>query len=303
MTPHRFGQHMDVIHKLGLRSIPLSRLFRIINGQEHMDRPFVVITFDDCTADNWIYAVPELLRRKMVGVFFAITDFLVPGEIRPRADQTRSTDPGQPFPEIMRDAIAGNCQGFMTQAEVRTLVHDLGMEVYSHSAAHQACFTTRNVCGVLGDNRHWSHEALSGQSDPTTPVHAVGSAYAHPGFGLDWHGHPLNLMPEHNRLQFCLNDFSRSKHMLETLLEQQCPYLCLPWGHYDKVTLDAARQAGYAGALTLDRTPVGLGTDPMRVGRLAVKDGKSHWWLAIKTMLMTTTATTAWIKAQTGRTA
>ena len=33
--------------------------------------------------------------------------------------------------------------------EVRAVVHDLGMEVFSHSAAHQACFTSTERIGFL----------------------------------------------------------------------------------------------------------------------------------------------------------
>jgi peptidoglycan/xylan/chitin deacetylase (PgdA/CDA1 family) len=114
----------------------------------------------------------------------------------------------------------------------------------------------------------------------------VGSAYAHAGFGLDWSGRPLDLGTPAERLAFCLDDFSSSKARLETVLEQPCPFLCLPWGEYDDVTLEAARQAGYEGVLNLQAGRVGPGTDPMRIGRLAVKDRKSLARLGLKTALL-----------------
>ncbi len=287
MTPQKFGGHLDLLRKMGFRTIGLSRLFKAVTGGTALLGPAMVITFDDCTLDNWVYAVPELIQRDMVGVFFAITDFLRPGQARPRADQAAPLEPIPAFPDIMRNALHGHVQGFMNQAEIQSLVHDLGMEVYSHSAAHQACFINSEHAGFLADNSHWSHRFLCGpDSPPETPVHPVGSAYAHAGFGLDRHGRPLELNPEPARLAFCLEDFSASRIFLESVLNRPCPFLCLPWGQYDGVTLKAAAQAGYSGVLNLDRTPVGPGTDPMRTGRLAVRDRKSRPWLALKTLAL-----------------
>ena len=287
MTPEKFGRQMDLLSKLGLETISLARLHRIILGQDQPTGPSVVVTFDDCTLDNWVYAVPELLRRGMRGVFFAITDFLVPGQVRPRADQGWQPTDMPPLGDIMRRAIRGHCEGFMNHGEVRALVRETGMEVYAHSAAHQACFINGDHAGFLCEGKHWSHEALCGPDcPPDTPVHPVGSAYAHGGFGLDWTGQSLTLRTREERLAFCLEDFTSSRTRLENILEQPCPFLCLPWGEYDDVTLEAARAAGYQAVLNLAGGYVGKGTDPMRIGRLAVKDRKTLAWLAAKAGLL-----------------
>jgi len=287
MTPEKFGRHLDLIKKLGFQTISLATLFRIIQGQMPQASPCVVITFDDCTLDNWVYAVPELLRRSMHGVFFAITDFIQPGPTRLQAGQTTAPLPVPAFGDIMQQAVAGNCDGFMNEAEIHAAVHDLGMEVYSHSAAHQACFTRAEQTGTLGENRHWSHDALCGQdARADAAVHPVGSSYAHAGFGLDWNRRPLALKTDQERLAFCLKDFSAAKARMEDLLGQSCPFLCLPWGEYDDITLAAARKAGYQGVLNLEAGYVGPGVDPLRIGRLAVKDRKTPSWLGLKTLLL-----------------
>jgi len=287
MTPEKFGRHLDLIKKLGFQTISLANLHRIIQGQLPPAGPSVVITFDDCTLDNWVYAVPELLRRNMHGVFFAITDFIQSGQPRLRADQTMNPPAVPVFGDIMQQSLSGNGEGFMNEAEIRAMVHELGMEVYSHSASHQACFTRAEQTGILGDNRHWSHAALCGKdADTGTAVHPVGSSYAHAGFGLDWSGQPLALKTDQERLAFCLKDFSTAKTQLETLLDHPCPFLCLPWGEYDDITLAAAKEAGYQGVLNLEAGYVGPGADPMRIGRLAVKDRKSMPWLGLKTLLL-----------------
>ena len=295
MTPQKFGRQLDLIKKLGFQTIGLATLHRIILGQMPQAGPSVVITFDDCTLDNWAYAVPELLRRNMQGVFFTITDFIQPGQVRLRADQTMQPATVPAFGEIMRLALSGNNDGFMNEGEIRAVTHDLGMEVYSHSARHQACFTRAERIGVLGENRHWSHAALCGpDSDARTAIHPVGSAYAHAGFGLDWNGRPLALATDEERLVFCLKDFSAGKARLEKLLGQPCSFLCLPWGEYDHVTLAAAKKAGYQGVLNLEAGHVGPGLDPMRIGRLAVKDRKTLPWLGLKALLLAHQALAPW---------
>lgn len=287
MTPEKFGAQLDLIARLGFRTMRLDRLYDAAENHIPLTEPTVAITFDDCTLDNWVYAVPELAKRGMSGVFFAITDFIRPGAPRLRADQTDQPATCPAFPAIMRDALTGDCAGFMNESEIRALVHDLGMEVHVHSAAHQACFLGTKPVGVLGENRHWSHAALCGPKAPGhTPVYPVGSAYAHPGFGRGWDGRPLELAPTDRRLDFCRRDFVRAKKRLETILGQASPFLCLPWGHYDAVTLDAARLAGYAAVLTLDRASAFQGQGPVRIGRLAVKDKKSRPWLAFKTLCL-----------------
>jgi peptidoglycan/xylan/chitin deacetylase (PgdA/CDA1 family) len=280
MTPEKFGSHLDLIRKMGFETISLARLHDVITGKEKLTFPAIVITFDDCTLDNWIYAVPELLRRNMTGVFFAITDFLRPGEARPRADQ--GDQPRIPrFDEIMNQTLQGNCEWFMNHAEVRLLVHDLGMEVYSHSAAHQACFTSHKPNGTLGDAKHWSHKTLCGpDATADSPVYPTGSAYAHAGFGLDWNGSPLHLQDDEARKFFCLQDFRRSKTSLELILGHPCPFICLPWGQYNNDTVSSALQADFTGVLTLDREFTGMNSNAQSIGRLAVKDKKSLPWLA-----------------------
>lgn len=285
MTPEKFGRHLDLIRKMGFETISLARLHDVVTGKDELGFPAVVVTFDDCTLDNWVYAVPELLRRNMTGVFFAITDFLRPGKARPRADQ--GSRPHIPrFDEIMGQALQGHCEWFMNHDEIRALVHDLGMEVYSHSAAHQACFTSDKPDGTLGDGKHWSHKALCGpDATADTPVYPTGSAYAHAGFGLDWTGKPLRITEQGERLALCLDDFGRAKKEVETILDRPCPFLCLPWGQFDDTTLAAGAQAGYRAALTLERTFVGPGSPAERIGRIAVKDAKNQAWLRNKLFL------------------
>lgn len=143
------------IQKLGFQTISLAHLHDVITGRKKLQTPSVVVTFDDCTLITGCTRY-RTSRRGMRGVFFAITDFLVPGQPRPRADQTDRPETVSSFFEIMRSALDGHCAGFMNQAEIRTLVHDLGMEVYAHlprirpasSTRDESAFSTKTDTGA-----------------------------------------------------------------------------------------------------------------------------------------------------------
>ena len=162
----------------------------------------------------------------------------------------------------------------------------ISMEVYAHCRTSSPLHQHRSE-GRLADNM-WSHATLCGPTATgDTPVHPIGSAYAHPGFGFDRHGRHLDLGMDAKRLAFCLEDFARAKVKMESIFDQSCPFLCLHWGQYDQITLDAAAGAGYANALTLDRIRVNRRAKrsmPMCMGRLAVADHKSRFWLASRTL-------------------
>lgn len=279
MTPEKFGRHLDIITKTGFRTVGLRHLHAVICGSIPMREPLAVVTFDDCTLDNWFYAVPELVQRDMTAVFFAITDYLLPGTARSTTSPHVVPQKMPAFGDIINRAAAGDASGFMNQDEIRGLIHH-GMEVYSHSAAHQPCFTDRTASGTLHNSTHWSHSSLVGPDrHMSSPIYPVGSAYAHRGFGFDWHGQPLRLDTDAERKTFCIDDFTRSKSCLEAVLKRPCPFLCLPWGQYDDITIDAARQAGYDAVLTLDRTPTTFSPETYTIGRRAVRDKKTDLWL------------------------
>ncbi len=287
MTPQQFGRQLDLLLALGLRTMRLDALLESLASGKRPSDPSVVLTFDDATVDNWIHAVPELVKRNMTAAFFTITDFIAPGVPRVRADEATAPPTTENFGQVMARAVRGDCSGFMNQDELRFVERDLRMEVYAHSAAHQACFVSTRQVGLLGQAMHWSHPLLCPpNSPPGTPVHDVGSAYANNGFGPSWQGRPLDLHGPEHRARFCLEDFSRAKRSLEQLLGHSCPFLCLPWGQYDDITLTAAAKAGYQAVLTLDRTTShDSRSGILTFGRMAVKDGKSTAWFLRKLLL------------------
>jgi glycosyltransferase involved in cell wall biosynthesis/peptidoglycan/xylan/chitin deacetylase (PgdA/CDA1 family) len=228
---------------------------------------------------HWLYAAPLLAERGMTGVFFAVTDFIRPGPVRGRAEAPRP----MPASEAFRRALAtGDCAAFMNESELAALVQDLGMEVYSHSAAHKGCFRSLRRTGSLSARAHWSVWGIYGEEHDGLPLFERGSAYAYNGY---WPRFRAGAAPaftfrsDADRYAFCLEDLQRSLHRISGINRAPRQLLCWPWGQFDRVALDACRNAGFSGAFTLERSPNGPGTDPFNLGRIRVGPTKTAQWL------------------------
>lgn len=291
MTPEKFGRHLDWIQKFGFETISVIDLYDFYIKKKHIHKPYVAITFDDCTIDNWLYAIPELYRRNMKASFFAITDFIKEGRVRKISTAITKNQNDLSFESIMKNAIAGKFEGFMNTEEVTQASAKYGMEIYSHTASHQSCFTKKEHSNTSRKQNHWSYDSLKGNLNEKEILnHKIGSAYAFSGFGNDWNDNPLNTATPDNRFIFCLNEFSRSKIFLEKLLHKPCQFLCLPWGQYDDITLNAAKKAGYSAVLTLDNFNfLNFKSNNIinRIGRFPIKDKKSIFKIMTKILFKT----------------
>lgn len=276
MDPDLFARHLDTILDMGFTTIPARTLWEIATGRapardKDRKKP-IVLTFDDCLVSNWLTAAPLLAERGMTGAFFAVTDFIGDGPVRTggTAPKPRSTE------ETFRAALEeGDFSGFMNRAELLALVHDLGMEVHSHSSRHQGCFAT-----LREEPPHW---AASGIHPPGSdlPHFRVKSGYAYNGFWpVDRNGETIFVRrtPERRR-QDCLEDFTRSLAAVREINQADVQLFCWPWGHFDAYSEAALKQAGFQGAFTLERGFNGPGTNPFRINRIGVAKNQPESWL------------------------
>lgn len=283
----RFEAHLDCIRSLGFATIPASRLYEICLGRSKPKGRELLLTFDDAHLSNWIHAVPLLAARGMTAAFFAVTDCI--GEGRRRTIET--APPLKSMPESFIDALKGNTSQFLNAAELQALVRDFGMEVYSHGGRHQACFRSLKRTGVFDAKAHWACHGIHPRQDPGLPVFELGSAYAYNGFWPDAaavgpDGLPaLRLRSDAERLAFCRQDLARSIEAIRALNRSGLQLLCWPWGDFDEVSLACAKEAGFAGAFTLERRPNRPGIDPFRLSRIGVARAKDADWLASRLRL------------------
>lgn len=117
MDPKLFAHHIDWLLDTGFKLQTFSELVcQVLTGK--MERDSVCITFDDGYHDNYEYAFPLLLEKKVTATFFVTT-------------------------ALIQDKPQHSAQGYrlyenrtmMTKAQLREM-HSSGMEIASHTRNH-----------------------------------------------------------------------------------------------------------------------------------------------------------------------
>jgi glycosyltransferase involved in cell wall biosynthesis len=276
-TPAMFREHLDAIRDAGWRTISARDLLAVARGERKAPGKSLVLTFDDGHLSNWLTVVPELIKRDMTGTFFALTDFTVAGEVR-----TPQTAPEMlHMKQVFRAAfVDGDLSQFINESEIRAML-DQGMEVFAHGCRHQAAFldlTPRGPLGVKGT--HWGGWSIYPGHNPAWQTYKAGSAYVYDGFWPKFEGLAgprFTKRSEAERLEFCRRDFKRSMERIRALNGLDEQLFCWPWGQFEPRAEAELKDAGFAGAFTLERGANTRGTDPFRFNRLGVaakKDGK-----------------------------
>jgi glycosyltransferase involved in cell wall biosynthesis/peptidoglycan/xylan/chitin deacetylase (PgdA/CDA1 family) len=281
-------QHLDLIQQLGFTTISAHHLLDICAGRRPHDAKYLVLTFDDGHLSQWLYAAPMLAKRNMTGVFFAITDFVQPGPPRLREQAPPLLGAADAFTLAVTQ---GDCTQFMNSSELLSLVSDYGMEVYSHTSAHQACFRNLKRLGDFSELAHWTTWGIYPERQPAYPVFEYGSAYAYNGY---WpriqNASPptFRLRSDAERYAFCLQDVRKSLDLIAQINQADRQFLCWPWGQFDPIAEQACRAAGCAGAFTTERSFNGSGTSPFRVNRIRVGRTKTRHWLRMRLAMYST---------------
>ena len=279
MHPELFEAHLGTLRSLGVRTITGKDLLAVVRGTRRPRRGEVVLTFDDCHVNNWLNAVPLLVQYDFQAVFFAVTDFIRPGRIRSGRDVPEFLKASDSFRAALRD---DDCSQFMNEAEIRSAIHDHGMEVYAHSSAHRPCFSRLEWQGSLHPGSHWGCLGIYGANwREGLPEFRVGSAYAFNGFWPIFDGQKLGfrLRDAELRFQECFEDFKKCFNVMHDLNGCREQLFCWPWGQFDPVGEKALQEAGFQGAFTLERLSNSLRTSPFRLSRIGVAKDKTPKWL------------------------
>ena len=76
ISPQRFSAHLDMLQREGYTAISLEDLYSFLQGEKTVPPNAVLITFDDGYESVYRYAFPEMKKRNIPGVSFAITAFI-----------------------------------------------------------------------------------------------------------------------------------------------------------------------------------------------------------------------------------
>lgn len=109
-----FAAQLEYLHNGGFQTISLSQLYQAFTKQQPLPPKPVILTFDDGYIDNFINALPLLLRYKMKGAVFVI-----PGMIGDRCNWLQEHD----------------CNRLMSWDQLKEWTA-AGMEIGSHTVNH-----------------------------------------------------------------------------------------------------------------------------------------------------------------------
>lgn len=69
-----------------------------------------------------------------------------------------------------------------------------------------------------------------------------------------------------------LEELEESEKIIEERLNKPCPYLCWPYGKYNDIALNIARNAGYKATFTMNHGVVKKGANQFEINRIVIKN-------------------------------
>lgn len=82
VSPDRFRSQIAWLAQSDYRVLTGNDLIRLRRGEERLDKPAVMLTFDDGWLDNWVYAFPVLKAFEIPATWFIVTAWIGEGEQR-----------------------------------------------------------------------------------------------------------------------------------------------------------------------------------------------------------------------------
>ncbi len=241
----QFRAQLDVIAELRLEVVPVSAPL----GGENAP-PTVSITFDDAYQGAIALALPELVRRGLPATVFVTPGLL--GHAAAWWDRLADAATGS-VPDRLRERI-----------------------LWEGGGGESRAFEIGRACGSLPLDPvpEFAIASLDGLRAATTgtPGITIGAhSWSHPNLAA--------LRPD-----ALADELARPREWLEQALGPSViPWLAYPYGLESATTRDAARRAGYVGAVRVDGGWTSVSEDPMARSRLAV--GPRHSIESIRSWL------------------
>jgi peptidoglycan/xylan/chitin deacetylase (PgdA/CDA1 family) len=170
VTPSAFSRQMDVLWKLGYRSVTLDQLLRCREGTGSLPPRPVVITFDDGFRESVEHAVPILSDRGFTAIFY-----LVAGLIG-RNSRWLAAEKGVEFPLADWDTLRGLAAAGI-ECGAHTCTHPRLAEL-SAAACREELVTAKQLLedGLGREVRHMAYPF--GSHDDAVRTRVIEAGYA-----------------------------------------------------------------------------------------------------------------------------
>ena len=269
-----FIAQMRWLAEAGVHSLTPADLARVLTG-EPLDRPAVLITFDDGFRDLYTSIGPLLAELD-----FSATVFLINSRIRPE------NEPGQEGEIVSDKAHLGfvldkDRSPWLSDKEIRELMDSGVLDIGSHSFSHEQGPVSPPTLAQVPD--HWSYARYTRpmRDNPGEKACLLKPELAQPLYLAEEGGHESQAQYRARVLE----NLCASKADLEARFGVPVTSLAWPWGEFSATAMDAAREAGLNLLFTLERGPVCAGTDPARLPRLEVRSRKGMGWFTNRIFL------------------
>lgn len=136
VTPEVFAAQLKFLHEEGYQTLSADELFDFAAGTKKFAGKSVVISFDDGWLDNYLYAVPLLLKYQFKATFFIITSRVEAASVneRPVRKEVPIHDAAKKLIETGEAA-----QVVLGWNLIRELEESGLFGFYSHTVTHRRC--------------------------------------------------------------------------------------------------------------------------------------------------------------------
>src|SRR6266511_2099841 len=168
-----FEQYLGAITDEGYSTLTCSELASIVAGRVAPPPQSCVLTFDDGSADVWVYAAPLLKRHAMRATVFVMLNRLgTGGPPRPTLEDVWSARCGADELYQLPDLRSVNARSLdrqyspatdhLTWEEISTMSRDGVCEVQIHGLDHLVHYMSDRLRGFLKPDSHWMAVAAAG---------------------------------------------------------------------------------------------------------------------------------------------
>lgn len=260
VTPATFEEQIQYLAS-SAEIIPLQEFHDHVEEGKPIPRKSVVVTFDDGYKDNLTIAAPILQKYGVPATFYIATGYISADEMKwedqlsclVRRSETRRVSVRLSGDEVVYplrntaekfkavNALVG-LMGHVSQAERMKVLEEMRTQ-FGLECTHQA-----GVMMTWDDVRQLAN----------TPGFSIGSHTV-------THQH-LTRIP----LEAAEFELTASKTHLENEIGMQIKHFSYPYGDYNQDVISAAKQAGYASAVTIEYGQNNIASDPFRLKRVLV---------------------------------
>jgi len=241
----RFAKQLDLL----VETCDVVPLTTILSPPVEVDRPRVVITFDDAYRGAVTWGVEELARRGLPATIFVAPEFVGGSSF---------------WWDILADTKAPRDQYVDFRIKALQCYRGVDRVIRKHAAR----------CGVV-ENRVDEYAVAANEAE-------LQEAVAVPGITLGSHSwsHPDLTRLNDEELQ---QELQRPLQWLYDRFESVTPWLAYPYGRSSATVRNAVAEAGYTGALLVSGGWISPETcEPFEVPRLNVPSGMSQDGFALR---------------------